>query len=179
MISAKTSLSFALAIGVCVGLVACAPEETTVDPRPSEDAISIAPVSNYVYQCLTDKGWDVTLTWDGGIEVSSETIPEAQIALYDADSEECWSVIDGRVASMQDDEIAGVYRDELTTRDCLIEQGYEVEPPPSEQLFVESFRGARWSAYGGAEIPFASLTEDAWRKLNVACPQPAWSLGAP
>lgn len=179
MVSAKTGFSLALAIGLCVGLAACAPDEPTVSLDESADALSMAPVSNFVYQCLTDKGWDVTLTWDGGIEVSSETIPEAQLSLYDADSDECWSVIDGRVASMQDDEIAGVYLDELATRECLIEQGFEVESPPSEQTFIETFRGSRWSAYGGAELPFGAITEERWRDLNAACPQPAWSLGAP
>jgi hypothetical protein len=146
--------------------------------QSSPDVLSLSPASNLVYQCLTDKGWNVNLTWDGGIEVSSKTVPDAQIALYDADSKECWSKIDDRILNMQPNEIAKIYRDELTTRDCLIENGFDVGTPPSEQQYIDTFQGARWSAYGDSGALTSQTPDDQWRDINKACPQPAWSLGA-
>lgn len=162
---------------VCLALTGCTSPDEVPSTQGSEDALSLSPASNVVYKCLTDKGWNPTLTWDGGIQVTSETLPEAQIDLYNADSDECWSKINARIANMQPDEIADVYRSELATRDCLIEHGLEVGTPPSEQQFIDTFQSARWSAYGDSNASVAG--EDEWRTINEACPQPAWSLGAP
>jgi hypothetical protein len=131
-----------------------------------------------MYRCLVDRGWAVSITWDGGIEASSDTVPDAQVSQYEADNRECMALIDDRIMNMQPDQIEGVYSKEIATLDCLSQLGYEGDPPPSKQQYIDSFHGERWSAYGAVNIPFAELSEDDWKSLNMACPQPAWSLGA-
>lgn len=155
----------------------CSAAVAPVPTASSDVGLSLSSASNEVYKCLTDKGWTPTLTWDGGIEVDSETVPEAQWDLYDADVDECWAVIDNRVAQMQPDAISDIYASELDTRDCLVARKIDVGVPPSEQEYIDTFHAVRWSAYGDSNVQ--SLPEDEWRATNEACPQPAWSLGAP
>lgn len=139
---------------------------------------SLVPVSNTVYDCLEDKGWDVEITWDGGIEASSATIPSEQRDVFAADSAACWAVIDERVARMGPDEIEQVYRQELDTRSCMIDEDYDVESPPSLQEYVDRFHGDRWTAYGASSITSTALSDAEWLHIAQACPQPAWSFGA-
>jgi len=160
-----------------IGITGCSspePPKPIVSYEPGE---SLSSASNYVYKCITDKGWSVTQSWDGGIEVSSEDIPAAQVDLYRADSDACWAQIDNRIASMSTTEISDVYELELATKDCLEAHGYEVGSPPSEQSFVDTFFGDRWSAYADSDVLSAMNDDAAWRKVNEECPQPAWSLG--
>lgn len=165
---------------IAVLLVGCStPAEPAPGPMPAAggDELSLSAAANQVYECITDRGWEVKLLWDGGIEASSDTIPEAQVDLFNADSAECWAEVDNRIAAMSDDEVAAVYKLELTTRECLIAQGLEVGDAPSEQQYVDSFFGSRWSAYGDSDVVRLMSDDQAWRDINVACPQPAWSLG--
>ena len=129
-----------------------------------------------VYDCIIEAGWSVERTWDG-IEVTSDTVPDEQRELYEADIDACWAEIDARVDAMTPDQISDVYEQELSTRECLIEQGLEVEVAPSEQEYSDTFHTTRWSAYGAARVE--SLGGETWQKLNELCPQPAWSLGVP
>lgn len=165
-----------VALALCVSASACSASEP---PRSdlADGALSLAPAADVVYRCLTDKGWDVTIDWQGGIEVDSESVPVEQYDIFDADSDACWAVIDDRVKSMQPEEISEIYDDELTTRECLIDEGYSIDDPPSEQQYIDTFHGRRWSAYGN-NIPLDTLSDEEWRALNEKCPQPAWSLGA-
>lgn len=168
-----------LLIGAALALTACSADDagTRTDRRPG--GMSLSPAADAVHACLTAKGWDVQLTWDGGIESDSRTIPDAQSDQYDADSDECWAVIDDRIASMQPDEIKQVYREELATRDCLIGAGFTVDTPPSEQQYVDTFFGTRWTAYGESSALSQSTDDEKWRHVNETCPQPSWSLGLP
>lgn len=155
-------------------LVGCTTAPTK-SARNADEASSLSPASDQVYKCLTQRGWNVTLTWDGGIEVSSDTVPTEQREAFDADANDCWAPINERVAMMSPDEIAKVYDSEVRTRTCLIALGYEVGQPPSKQSFVDSFHGLRWSAYADSNVNAAD--DELWHKANVQCPQPAWSLG--
>ncbi|WP_401001111.1 hypothetical protein [Agromyces sp. GXQ0307] len=156
-------------------LAGCASTPESPGAKALEEGLSLSPASNQVYECLEEKGWDVTLTWDGGIEVSSATIPTAQRDLFDEDAEACWQPINDRIQNMGADEISDVYQDELTTRECLIDLGFEVGEPPSKQEFIDTFQGLRWSAYADSNVD--ASVDDEWRETNIACPQPAWSFG--
>jgi hypothetical protein len=165
-------------VGVVLAIAGCSGDAEVYIAEGTTDARSLSSASNFVYKCLKDKGWDVELTWDGGIEVTSETVPEAQLDLYTSDSDECWGAINDRIVSMQPDEISKVYQAELATRECLIERGVDVGTPPSEQQFIDTFQTQRWSAYGDSTAMATTAGEDEWQAMNEACPQPAWSLGA-
>lgn len=164
------------AVALMLGGCTAAAPSSSVDDAVT-DGRSLSPAGNEVYACLTEKGWDVTLTWDGGIETTSESMPASQADQYDADSRACWDMIDERISAMQPADIVKVYQRELATRACLLDHGYEVEEPPSEQQYVDDFFGARWSAYGASNASGRPLPGDDWRTINEACPQPAWSLG--
>ena len=79
---------------------------------------------------------------------------------------------------MSTDDLKKAYALELETRDCLIELGYDdIDEPPSEGEFIDSFQGAgRWSAYA-ASAGVMGMPDSKWREVNEACPQPAWSFG--
>lgn len=139
---------------------------------------SLSASGDTIYRCITEKGWDVTLTWDGGIEASSETIPSAQEDLYDVDLAACVAEVDERVLRMTDDEIRAVYLLELAARECLIALGYDVEEPPTEQTYIDRFFADRWTAYGASTVPFSRLSDSEWRTISEQCRQPSWSLGA-
>jgi hypothetical protein len=143
-----------------------------------DEGMSLSSASNLVYECLTDRGWKVTLTWDGGIEAGSATVPDAQLENFNSDSDECWGMVDNRILNMQPEEISQTYAAELETRECLIERGFKVGTPPSEQQYIDTFQSARWSAYADSNGLNAQTSADEWREINEACPQPAWSLGA-
>lgn len=154
---------------------AASPDRSEGEDPPGQ---SLSPAADVVYQCLVDKGWDVTITWDGGIEARSSDVPDAQVGRYEEDSAKCWAVIDERVAAYTPAQIAEVYDMELATRECLIEQGLSVAEPPSEQTYIDTFHGERWMAYGASDIDAVAGDQARWKEIATACPQPSWSLGA-
>ena len=166
-----------IALGLTAGLAACTAPPSAQGNSSATENLSLSPAGDQAYRCLKEKGWDVTLTWDGGIEASSDTVPAGQKESYDADSQECWGKIDARIAAMTEAEIRKVYTSELTTLACLADLGYAVEEPPSEQAYVDSFHGRRWSAYTATDFPEDLLRSADWKAVNEKCPQPALSLG--
>lgn len=164
------------ALGLVILMTACS---ATSKPDPSQEgSLSLSAAADEAYRCLADKGWDVTITWDGGVGVDSTSIPDAQYGLYEADSQECWGQIDARITSMSSDQIARVYDLEVATVDCLTTEGFNVDPPPSRQAYIDSFQTNRWSAYATSSASPGTLSESEWRAINESCPQPAWDLGA-
>lgn len=168
---------YAVPIAACLLLASCSAPAPSTQGSLSNGKLSLSPAAEVVYKCITDKGWEVELTWDGGINASSETIPEAQVDQYHADSAECWAIIDDRVANMKPEEIEKVYAEELATIECLTSEGYSVSAPPSKQQYVDTFFGDRWSAFAASDAMPAGLSNDEWRAINEKCTQPAWSLG--
>jgi len=148
----------------------------TQTPLPQGQSLSLA--GDTLYECIAEKGWPVELLWDGGVLASSETIPNEQWDLYNADADVCRAEVDQRILAMTDDEIRAVYQLELVARDCLIAQGYDVEEPPTEQTYVDRFFGNRWTAYGASSISTAQMPDSEWRTVNEQCHQPSWDLGA-
>jgi len=144
----------------------------------SPGAFSYSPASDRVFRCLIDKGWDVQITWDGGITAGSDTIPNAQYSSYKSDSDACWSAVDDRILAMTPAEISRAYAEEVKTRDCLIGLGYAVDEPPSAQTYADGFFGERWTAYGASSIVSRPLRDEEWERVGKTCVQPSWSFGA-
>ena len=142
------------------------------------EGLSLSPAGDDLYECISEKGWEVTLRWDGGVEASSETIPQEQYDLYTADMRQCMAELDQRILAMTETEIRAAYRAELATRECLVGLGYDVQEPPSEQTYIDDFFGARWTAYGESNVSIQALSDSEWRALNESCPQPSWGFGA-
>ena len=160
-----------------VALAGCASPELQ-EQADTSSAHSLSPAADVVYKCLSDKGWEVSISWDGGIEATGDDVPDAQRDLFEADSDECWGVIDERVQAMAPDAISKVYDQELATRDCLIAHGLNVDSPPSRQQYIDTFHGERWMAYSASDVDTIAQDPEAWQKLSEDCPQPSWALGA-
>lgn len=174
----RQMLTFAMVVTTAAGaLTGCAQAAEVTPVNPPSEGLSLSPASNQIYECIVARGWDVELTWDGGVEASSDTIPLEQRDLFLKDSDECAAEIEAVVSAMGTEQIAAVYERELATRECLIESGFDVGAPPSQQQYIDTFNGERWSAYGASDVLNAAADEVEWRKINETCPQPAWSLG--
>lgn len=168
-----------LFIALAATLVSCSSgTDTSSGTEAAPESFSLSPVADTVYQCLRDRGWDVTITWDGGIEANSNQVPSGQQDLYASDEKECWGIVEDRIERMDSEAIADVYRQELATRECLIDHGYDVDPAPSEQQYIDSFHSERWMAYGASTLTTTPIGESEFREVSAECPQPAWSLGA-
>ncbi|KRC62701.1 hypothetical protein ASE14_02445 [Agromyces sp. Root81] len=169
-----------LALSAGLVLTGCAGQSEKPEPTtsPVDEGLSLSPASNEAYRCLIEKGWPVTISWDGGVGTDAGDIPDDQYELYRADADECWAPYDDAITNMSTADMKKVYAQELETRDCLIELGYDdIDEPPSEQEFIDAFPGAgRWSAYA-ASSGVMGMPDSKWREVNEACPQPAWFFG--
>lgn len=100
--------------------------------------------------CLRDAGWDVVINGTGdGFSVGS--ISREQQPALEAARITC----DKRVGpappprQLSDAEIRERYQFLLGVRECLIDAGFYVSEPPSEDVFVESWATGPWSPYDG------------------------------
>jgi hypothetical protein len=117
-------------------------------------------------QCMAEKGWDVEVLPDGGI-VSD--VPPEQISQRNQAMGECAKQHGdaGPQPPPSEEEYRQAYRELLKTAECLQAEGFEVDPAPSEDAFVES-QGAIWSPYD----TITPQSEREWLELNAKCPQP-------
>lgn len=115
-------------------------------------------------ECMGNLGWSVTPNDDGGV---SSAIPPGQKSAYDAARDQCAELIGtyGH-APLTEAELRTVYRAQLATRDCLLDLGYDVPEPPSEQAFLD-LEGA-WSPY--MDLPSGAL-DQTFDEVTGACPQ--------
>lgn len=125
--------------------------------------------------CLEDAGWAVEIDPSGNginFEGGAAGAQDEQRAVAD-----CQQQVGGPPAPPAVDEALAraVYEFHLGTRECLIEHGYSISPPPSDEQFIDtyvnSFSGndpaAPWSPY----IEVDPATEAEWAAINEACPQ--------
>ena len=97
--------------------------------------------------CLQEKGWDVEVSPDGGMNM---TVPTGQEDAYDSDVKACEASFGYDVVPVYtDDQVREIYKKVVATADCLTEQGYEPGTPPSEQAFVEQVKSGPggWDPY--------------------------------
>ncbi len=143
------------------------------DAPPSQPAFSQSPVADALYRCITARGWQVTLTDDGAIQASSDTIPKEQYQLYLADTWACNAQVSAQFP-VDDNQKHLLYAAELAERTCLQQHGYTVGEPPSLQQFLDEYDSTPWSAMASSDLATLSQTmSDAdWRAINTECPQP-------
>jgi hypothetical protein len=135
---------------------------------------SISPAGDFVYTCVTERGWDVKLEWDGSIVASSESIPKEQIDLYSADVAKCTAKASEKF-TVSAAQLPGLYDAELKTLECLKHNGFpNAAKPPSKQVFIDNYDSEPWMAYSAIDL--SSMSVKAWKTLNLACPQPLISF---
>ncbi len=125
-------------------------------------------VNTLVVRCLQDNGVPARLIPPGdGFEIPM--LPEPQATAADSLADACMEGL--RIPPYQQysaEELAVLYDELLETKACLEEHGYDIDPPPSKQTFVESYYTDPWNPY--VSLPDVSPAE--WDKLQEDCPQP-------
>lgn len=154
------------------------------DPPETEIVRIIAPDERAQVweECMTEAGWAVSTTFDGGL-TPPNNMPEDQWPAYDVSDYVCLaqfpvddSLID-HFGTEQIDIIYAYYVDDLTP--CLQVRGFEMTEPPSLETFRASWVRYATGAYHASEttwFPYADIDAGAlsaadWENLNAACPQ--------
>lgn len=170
--AALAAVLLAVTVTGCAGSeISAAP---TADTRASTSpALSQSPVADALYRCLIARGWQVTLTDDGAVQASSDTIPKEQYQLYLSDTWACNSQVAAQFP-VDDNQKHLLYAAELAERTCLQQHGYQVDDPPSLQQFLDDYDSKPWSAMASSELAtLAQTMSDAdWKAINQSCPQP-------
>jgi hypothetical protein len=164
-----TAVSSARIVAVCALMVmavaACASGESGGDERPPLPSAQDFAVT--MQQCLSDEGWEVEVSWDGGIEFS---LPADQTDQFMAAQQVCLERTGyDRPMEYTLEEAASLYDELLEVADCVRDLGYAVADPPSRQAYAEQLaRGehATWHPYYGAGATSPDEVREKWE----ACP---------
>ncbi|QAV70704.1 hypothetical protein ESZ53_09810 [Salinibacterium sp. UTAS2018] len=153
------------------------PDATDVDPDGLVNGKSTFELADEIVDaCMSEFGW---LPIEDGPGAGGVTVPEGQGDQYDANLEECVAEASATFppAPMSERAIRERYSLELEARLCLMQQGYEISEPPSEQAWVEQFAGdisasPLWLPYFEI-ITDPAVSQATLAELRVACPGPA------
>jgi hypothetical protein len=123
-----------LVVAVAVTSSGCSADDES--PEPAGPA-SRSPSAERWAACLRDRGWDVEVSWDGGIYAEYK---DEQAEQYRADLEECRLEVGfSKEGEPMTEERAKKFYDKwLVIADCVRDLGFDVDDPPSEQAFVEA-----------------------------------------
>lgn len=134
---------------------------------PSKDEAALSSMreneANYapsMKACLKEKGFEVSILPDGGIE--SKVAPEQQEAFLSA-RQECLDELGygGPPPSLDPGVLILIYEERIATRECLADEGYSMAEPPTQETFVDS---------GGAWDPFEDVPPGSQDAARAACP---------
>ena len=138
------------------------------DPQPAGDRsdprLTTEQYSLGLSKCLTELGWDASITEQGDVEVSVPTEDEDQ---YSGDVEKCREQIGAnRPLSFSESEMDALYEMYLDNLKCLEGQGITLPPPPSLDVYRSSAVG---TYYSFKDIP-ATVLNQRGNALAVKCP---------
>lgn len=144
-------------------------QQTTSQPGMPE-----SPITDRLVECMTDAGWNVQRSWQGGVEAPN--VPAGQQSAYESASQECakstgWA---DAVNNLDNQQVRYLYEQEVATHDCFLKIGIDSSEPPSEQRYLDTFRTK--DQYYAFLPGFDSLNEDAMQKAVRQCPPPTWFL---
>lgn len=156
-------------------LAACGSSGVTTtlgDPR-QDDAVGVSPVEyvERLVRCIRTGGGEVELV--NAVTFSANPGPDMSDQQMQELMSDCRAKAGPPPERQTDPETARrVYAAYLDVRECLMGLGYEPDPPPSEDVFVESFGGqdGGWFPYNGLEDQFVSMGQ----QLEVEEQCPPW-----
>lgn len=122
-------------------------------------------------QCMSDKGWKVTRVADDQVDAGS--VPESQRGRYQQDSDACDAIHAAAFPppKLTEASVKDLYAQELATAKCLQGLGIPVDPPMSEQSYVDAYlsgKAPEWSSYANV----VSQTRLTFDDVQKKCPQP-------
>jgi hypothetical protein len=178
-----TSRQLALLCAASTLLAGCS--ATTGGPTPSRSAPapSTSPAARgipgtipkswgqFMVQCMSDKGWRVTRAADD--QIDAESVPESQRGRYQQDFDACGAIHAAAFppSKLTEASVKGLYAEELATAKCLQGLGIAVDPPMSEQSYVDAYLSGKapaWSSYANVGSQTRLTTDEVQKK----CPQP-------
>jgi hypothetical protein len=172
----KAAFASSVTAGMLVVLVGCAGSPPQAESTPV--AATSAPKAQFAELmggCMTDFGWDVTVTNDLSIYPSDveNGIPSGQMDQYSEDLHSCLAKTGFDVPSdPTDSQLSALYEGEIDARECLIGEGYSIPEMPSEETFVSTYGTLdAWDVQSYITLP----SQADYDKLYAACPLPAWS----
>ncbi|VXC47862.1 exported hypothetical protein [Arthrobacter sp. 9V] len=172
LVAAKSSRLTMLALASMVSLGLLAGCAGTGSPSPSDETPTAQDLDNAaenMERCLQEKGWDVEVKPDGGVNM---TVPAGQEEPYNADLKACEASFGYDVAPVySDDQVREMYTKVVATADCLTAQGHDPGSPPSEQTFVEQVQSGvgGWDPY--IDLYPSAMSEDKYFEALGKCPR--------
>lgn len=123
--------------------------------------------------CLTELGWDVSATEDGG-GIDWNVVNEGDDEQRQADTHGCSELIGhGEDEYFTEDYLARSYDERVQQAECIRELGYEIGEPPSREVFIEQSQQERIAVYD----PLLDLPGDEIEAAQESCPRsPGWEL---
>jgi hypothetical protein len=181
---ALTSVSLTLAIVPlllsCSAGVADEDQAASTTPwqRPAWMAEQAREQEEYaaaLQRCITDQGWNKTVTPEGGV---AEPFTDGELERFMTDLSECRVDMGYPAepsATMSSELLELVYERNIDVVACLEDQGFEMGKPPTLETYIESsLNGVTdqgdWSPY--MDPALGALTESDYEALSQACPEP-------
>jgi hypothetical protein len=117
--------------------------------------------------CLREAGFEAEVRTDGALEYNYGS--EDQRPAFEEAQAGCYSSLGVPPAPepLTEVEIRAQYHSLLSVRSCLMELGYAISEPPSEDVFVETWASGGWSPYDD----IVNVRQETWDDLNRRCPQ--------
>jgi hypothetical protein len=151
---------------------------TTQSPDPASTSPSAGDLSGVgvddtyattVSACLKERGWDVTIRPDGGIDA---TYPKEQATAYLHDLEGCTNEagFGGDPGRYSDQDLAELYPEFVEASECLAYEGYDMGDPPSSGVFVDTYyTEQQWDPWTVVQF---QVSEERYFELLSICPTP-------
>lgn len=140
---------------------------TTMSPDAARAVhTSRLETQQFFASCLAESGFAATVD-EPDLSVTVD-VPEDQKNRYAEVSSACRNEMFDRFQSLREPDPHQAYRAYLYIRECMIEAGYPVSNPPSEEAFVDNY--GMWHPYDLVMAdPF--FTEEQFDELEATCPQ--------
>lgn len=162
-------------------LVGCSEDAVGPTPQATSPAVDRQAEIDAGYdavgrqlQCMQDQGFPVSVDPEGRTWVDPGTdetrFHEAMAACHD-------EAVFPTPVPASDEELRGIYALELKRMDCLRSHGYEPEPAPSLEVFIDGYRQAAsagvppWDPFDPTRVDPA-LDWEGIQELHEACPDP-------
>ena len=130
--------------------------------------------------CMDRKGWDVTVTEEGGVEEHFSDMAEFNAMM--ADMIACRGELGlptGDPPPLTESQAREMYQHAVETWECLRNEGFALAAPPSEDAFVEQILnlgqdgdyGGLWLPWADPALPLREMTDAQYEELGRTCPQ--------
>lgn len=149
---AAVSLLFLPLIALLIGCADGGASRGAGQPDRKAEAEALLAFEEAQAECMGEKGFPATFHEDGArtFSGSGALAREELLALLD----ECSTIVGGEPETqpVTDLEKAKLYDLEMEAYECLLELGYEPDPPPTREHYVESFdMGPPWFSHSNSD----------------------------